>query len=106
METKKYVDLKDTDEGREEPIARKALLQFYDYLPISPDFAQVTRREFREVMERSRNEKKGRKKWDSSGLNRIVSLGAPPPPRSTVESADGNASVNGVDGGLATTAGN
>lgn len=107
METKKYIDIKDADDGREEPIARKSLLAFYDFLPLSKDFARVTREEFYEVMERGRNEKSGRKKPDTSGLDRIVSLGAPPPPKSTSGGAgSGGASVDAVDGGLSAIAGN
>lgn len=50
METKKYIDVKDLDKGREKPIARKTLLAFYNMLSISKHFKHVTWVEFHKIM--------------------------------------------------------
>ena len=47
---------KNINEGKNESVVRKVLLAFYDFLPLAPDFANVTRVEFYEIQERSRNE--------------------------------------------------
>lgn len=108
METKQYVDVKDAEDNREEPIARKSLLAFYNFLPLLSNFAAVTRGEFHEIMERGRNEKKKRKVPDASGLKRIVSLGVPPPPKCTAGSAASGAIAGAAErvGSEATITGN
>lgn len=67
--------------------ARKKLLEFWDVLPTAPNFACVTRREFKEIPARAKGQKRAKKMPDVSGLERFCSLGTPPPPSSQSLSA-------------------
>lgn len=60
--------------------ARKQLLDFWDVLPIHPNFSHVNKKEFREIPARAKGQKRAKKMPDVTGLGRFRSLGTPPPP--------------------------
>ncbi|KAL8802828.1 MAG: hypothetical protein Q9200_006454 [Gallowayella weberi] len=67
------------------PTVRKQLTDFYDTLPLHPDFQGVHMSDFKELNARSYRQKKKKpaKQPDRSGLNRMVSMGPPPPKASS-----------------------
>ena len=79
-ETKKYLDKKRAGSGVAD--ARKKLLSFYNHLPVAEEFERVTRACFKELTDRTRNQRKKDSKAEEMAVFKesFASLGGPPPP--------------------------
>jgi len=61
--------------------SREEIHALYKSLPTTTEFEHVTKKEFKEIFEQRRGQKKTKKQVDTSVLQRMfISLGPPPPP--------------------------
>ena len=72
MKIKRYINIKNKDDDKEELIERKALLTFYDKISVHSDLVNVFKINFFKIMIRSRNKKKFKKALNTSVLSRFV----------------------------------